>query len=265
MPAISNTLGLRTTLAIESDRAVVEEHDGFVAIRTPENPGYYLGNALIFDRAPQAGDEDRWPQLFEQVFSPYPQLRHAAFQWSIDGERGTIEPFLRHGYTFEHRAVLTAGSVLDFPVPQGLHVRKFRCENDWKAQLALNLANREPRYEAESYAQFKASQVAYHRKIAQRFGVWLGAFDGDRLAGSCGIFSLGDGIARYQDVNVLAEYRNRGVARCLVSAAGRFAIERFGATLLVIVAEADGFPRTIYERAGFTLHQREGALWIASR
>jgi GNAT superfamily N-acetyltransferase len=64
---------------------------------------------------------------------------------------------------------------------------------------------------------------------------------------------------------VLPAYRNRGVARALVSAAGRVAVERFGAALLVIVAEADDFPRRIYERCGFTLFQRERALWTAAR
>lgn len=269
MPAISDprvrTLGLRTHLAVESERSIVEEHEDFVAVRTPGNPDYHFGNLLIFDRPPRAGDEDRWPERFEQIFGAHPPVRHAAFAWSADDDRGAVEPFLRRGYTFQHRAVLTAATVNEFPAPPGLRVRPFRCENDWNAQLQLGLAVREEQYEAQTYARFKAAQVLYHRQITGAFGVWLGAFEGDRLAGSCGIFSIGDGIARYQDVSVLPEYRNRGIARCLTGAAGRFALDRFGSRRLVIVADAGDFPRKIYERVGFTLYQREGALWIAAR
>lgn len=270
MPVSSNgervrTLGWRTDLAIESDRAVVDEHDGFIAVRTPSNPGYHFGNFLLFDRAPQAGDEERWPRLFEEIFAPDARVRHAAFGWSIEGDPGCIAPFVARGYAMQERVVLTASAPREFAEPPGVHIRPFRCDNDWDKQLALGFATREACYERESYEQFKTAQVAHHRMIAIRFGAWLGAFDGDRLAGSCGIFSIGDGIARYQDVGVFPEYRNRGVARALICAAGRFARERFAATQLVIVADAEHYARSLYERAGFTQTQREGALWIAHR
>jgi GNAT superfamily N-acetyltransferase len=257
------TLGLRTDVALERDRAIVQECDEFVAVRTPENPGYYFGNVLIFDRPPQAGDEECWPQRFEQVFSCDAAVRHAAFAWSIEEHSGRIEPFVQLGYTFENRVVLTAETVAGGPVPPGLHVRALHSDEDWAAQLQLGLATREPVHDPQAYARFKAAQVAHHRRISERCGVWLGAFDGDRLTGSCGIFAV-EGVARYQDVGVFPEYRNRGIARCLIGAAGRYAIEHF-TSRLVIVAAADDFPRTMYERAGFTLYQREGALWISRR
>lgn len=259
------TLGWRTDLAIDGDRSTVEEHDGFIAVRTPENPEYYFGNFLLFDRPPQPGDDVRWPQLFEERFAPDTRVRHAAFAWSSGGDPGCIAPFLTHGYTLQERVVLTAAAPRAFTEPAGVRIRPFRCDNDWNKQLKLGFATREACYDREPYEQFKTAQVAYHRAIAGRFGAWLGAFEGDRLAGSCGIFSIGDGIARYQDVGVFPEYRNRGVARALISAAGRFARERFGAEQLVIVADADAYARTLYERAGFTPAQRECALWIAHR
>lgn len=269
MPATSDTpartLGLRTDLAIERGRATVTRHDACICVRTPSNPGYYFGNFLIFDRAPQPDDADRWPQIFEHYFAADPQVKHAAFAWIIDDESGSIAPFLERGYTFQERSVLAAEIVRDFTPPPGVHIRPFHGEDDWRAQLELGFATREDAYDREPYEAFKRLQVAYHREIAGRFGAWLGAFDGDRLAGSCGIFSTEDGIARYQDVGVFPEYRNRGIARSLISAAARFAIEHFGTRQLVIVADAGDFARRIYERAGFTVVQREGAIWIANR
>lgn len=269
MPITSNepfrTLGWRTELEIERERSTVEERDGVAIVRTPSNPNYHMGNILIFDRPPQRADGDRWPQLFEEAFASDAPVRHAAFAWSIEEQRGVVEPFVQRGYTYQERAVMLAREVCEFPVPEDLHVRPLASDRDWAEQLALGLATREEHYEPQGYAKFKTAQVAYHRLIAQKFGVWLGAFDGEHLAGSCGIFPLAGGVARYQDVTVLPEYRNRGIARALVGAAGRFALDRFGVKELVIVADADDFPRKIYERAGFTRHQREGALWIAHR
>lgn len=269
MPATSNerlrTLGLRTDLVIERDRASIVEHDAFITVRTPGNPGYYFGNFLIFDRAPRPEDADRWPQLFNEQFAVDPQVRHAAFAWSIDAERGYIEPFLQRGYTLQERVVLTGSGVRDFEPPQGVQIRLFDGDADWSAQLELGYATREECYDREPYEAFKRLQVEHHRQITREFGAWLGAFDGDRLTGSCGIFSVADGIARYQDVGVFPEYRNRGIARSLICAAGRFAIEQFGSKQLIIVADEHDFARRIYERAGLTLTQREGALWISHR
>lgn len=269
MPATSEsrirTLGLRTDLAIESGRAIVSEHERYIAVRTPDNPGYHFGNFLIFEHAPAAGDEERWPQFFDEVFHSDAGVRHAAFAWSAGEQTRQIAAFIDRGYTLEDRLVLTAAQVREFDVPDGLYVRRFRCDNDWNAQFELGMATRDEVYEPEGYARFKAAQIAYHREISAEFGVWLGMFDGAQLVGSCGIYSIGDGLARYQDVGVLPAYHNRGIARCLIGAAGRFAIERFAATQLVIVANADNFARRIYERCGFAPYQRENALWIAAR
>ncbi|HKU66531.1 MAG TPA: GNAT family N-acetyltransferase [Candidatus Baltobacteraceae bacterium] len=260
------TLGLRTSLVLDGHRNSVEEHPGFIAVRTPSNPGYFFGNFLLYDRAPQTGDADRWTGEFERIFRDERGVRHAAFAWSIvEDEPGEIGPFVERGYTYQESSVLAASAVRGFALPGGLHVRPLHSDADWDAQVELGLANREEQYEAEPYARFKRAQVAHHRYIAQQFGAWLGVFDGDRLAGSCGIFSAGEGIARYQDVGVHPAYRNRGIAHSLIGEAARFANERLRAAQLVIVAAADGFARRIYERAGFTLCAREGALWIAHR
>jgi RimJ/RimL family protein N-acetyltransferase len=252
-------------LVLERDRATVEEHDSYIVVRTPANPGYYFGNFLIFDCAPQPGDFDRWRAAFERAFARDADVRHAAFAWSIDASPAAIDEFTVSGYAFEETAVLIAHDVAPCEEPAGMHVRPLRDDADWSAQLALGLANREAEHEPQSYAAFKARQVMHHRHLAGTSGAWLGAFDGERLAGSCGIFRAGDSVARYQDVGVLAEYRNRGIARCLISHAARYAREQLGAHRLVIAADAHDFPRKLYERAGFRLQEREGALWIARR
>ena len=43
--------------------SVVERRDGYLVVRSPDNPTHYWGNLLLFDRAPVAGDGARWEEL----------------------------------------------------------------------------------------------------------------------------------------------------------------------------------------------------------
>src|SRR6185437_2423554 len=164
------SLGLRTSLVLDGHRAQFDEHPGFIAVHTPSNPGYFFGNFLLYDRAPQAQDADRWTQDFERVFHDRSDVRHAAFAWGIDGDRGDIDPFLARGYAYQESVVLTANAVRDFPIPDGLRVRSLHSDADWFGQLELGLANREEQYEPQAYARFKARQVEHHRLISNVCG-----------------------------------------------------------------------------------------------
>ena len=234
-------------------------------IRTPQNPGYYNGNYLYFPLAPKRGDLARWVQLFEQAFAADPRVKHASFCWDGAAGTGTADEFVAAGFTLDEYLVMTAERLNDFALPTGLHVRAFCDERDWAQQLSMQLDDVPAVHAGPAYTAFKAAQVEHHRTISETLGVWMGAFDGERLAGSCGIFPAQDGMARYQDVMVAKAYRNRGIARALIAAAGRCAFERFHPRTLVIVADANDFPQGIYRRAGFTEAQREARLWKADR
>ena len=59
--------------------------------------------------------------------------------------------------------------------------------------------------------------------VASGGAEYFGAFDGDRLCSVAGIASDRQGLARYQNVGTLAEYRRRGLASRLLAEAGAFA------------------------------------------
>jgi ribosomal protein S18 acetylase RimI-like enzyme len=61
---------------------------------------------------------------------------------------------------------------------------------------------------------------------------------------------LGDGTAQIEDVATLEEYRNRGFASALVLHGLEHA-RRAGATFVFLVADADDWPKQLYERLGF--------------
>lgn len=270
MPSISDfvpaTLGVRTELVVDGARSVLEARSGYAVVRTPQNPGYYNGNFLLFDAPPQAADAERWPRFFEEAFAGDARVKHAAFCWNASEGLGACADFQQAGYTLEESSVMTASEVAPFALPDALHVRELRGDDDWRRQLEMQLDDIPDIYEAEGYRSFKAAQLAHHRFIAENLGVWLGAFERDgALAGSCGIFPAGRGLARYQDVMVAKRCRNRGIARALICAAGRYAFEHFAAQMLIIVADTHGIARRIYEHCGFTEEQREARLWKADR
>jgi RimJ/RimL family protein N-acetyltransferase len=257
--------GVLTELAVDASRCTFEVKDGYAVIRTPQNPGYYNGNYLYFPHAPEHGDLALWLELFEQAFAADARVKHASFCWDGAAGTGAAGDFVAAGFTLDEYLVMTAETLNDFAPPAGVHLRALCEERDWAQQLAMQLDDVPAEHAGPAYAAFKAAQVEHHRAISETLGVWLGAFEGEQLVGSCGIFPAQDGRARYQDVMVAKAHRNRGIARALITAAGRWAFARFGAKTLVIVADANDFPQAIYRRAGFTEAQREARLWKANR
>jgi GNAT superfamily N-acetyltransferase len=69
------------------------------------------------------------------------------------------------------------------------------------------------------------------------------------LAGYCELYVRG-GIAQIEDVNTLAEFRGRGLARAFVSRAAAEAREA-EAWLVFLVADDTGWPKVLYSRLGF--------------
>lgn len=256
---------MRTELAVDASRSIIEERDGFAVIRTPQNPAYHNGNFLFFARPPQRGDAVRWPQLFAQAFAADPRVKHWAFCWDAANGFGETQAFQDDGYALDEYLVMSATRLNVFELPEGLQLRPMQSDEDWKRQLVMQLDDVPAVHASAAYARFKEAQIEHHRRIAQNLGVWLGVFDGRELAGSCGTFPVQDGMARYQDVMVAKAYRNRGIARALIVAAGQWALEHFAARTLIIVADAGDFAYRIYQRAGFAAVQREARLWKAER
>jgi hypothetical protein len=54
--------------------STVDERDGYLVVRTPENPSFYWGNFLLLREPPQAVEP--WLTRFEVEF---PEARHRAF------------------------------------------------------------------------------------------------------------------------------------------------------------------------------------------
>lgn len=190
-------------------------------------------------------------------------MRHAAF--AFPGVTNVAEEFTRIGFTVARHSVMTSQNIVPIGPPARVEMRLLHSQDDWAAQLELQQATRPKVLDESEYRRFKQLEIAHQRNLVDEMGAWIGAFEGPRLIGSCGIFHVTEDLARYQDVAVHQVFRNRGVGRALVSAAGTLALESFEAKTLVIAADTDDFPRRIYEKSGFREEHRETHMWKAQR
>jgi GNAT superfamily N-acetyltransferase len=241
-----------------------DEH-GCLVITTPDNPSFFWGNYLLFDRAPRADDEWRWPALFERLIRrAQPQSKHAAFGW-LEDEPGDVRGFIADGYTRDDATVMAASALRAVAAPSiEVVIRPFdpRDDNDWDALLRLKVATRDLVHAQAPYAQFAARQIAQWRALAAAgMGCWFGAWARDLtsgealLAAALGIYvesaaQQGERIARYQSVATDAAFRRKGLCRALVAHAAHWARGQ-GAGRLVIVAAAGQMPERLYAALGF--------------
>lgn len=81
------------------------------------------------------------------------------------------------------------------------------------------------------------------------FDRWMAAFRDGRPAACARVLSRG-GVGQVEDVATLSEARGHGLARSLVLG-GVARLRAEGCDLIVIVCDAQGFPRDLYGRLGF--------------
>jgi RimJ/RimL family protein N-acetyltransferase len=239
------SLAFRTDLALLAQSgSVVDEHDTYVVVRTPDNPSFYWGNFLLLREPPEAAEP--WLARFE---AELPDARHRAFGLDVpDAEPATLAPFAAAGLSVEVSAVLTTTDPVEAR-PVEARLRPLAGDDDWAQRVELTQAVYD---EGGPPSDFVLRRAAAERhRVEAGHGAWWGAFVGPRLLSACGIFAASAGLARYQDVETHPAGRRRGLAGAVVAAAGRHAREALDAHTLVIVADPDHQAYRLYESLGF--------------
>lgn len=256
-PLRAGELGFRTDLIVLSRGSEVERHEGFTVVRAPDNPTFFWGNCLVFDRAPRAADGARWPELFARhIAARQAASRHWAFAWLEDAP-GDVAPLLGQGCTLLESLVMTAERVRPCAprVPAALRALDAA---DWTALFELQMLTREPEHPPDAYAEFKRRQIASWRALAEAGrGRWFGAFIDGALTAALGIYAEAERVggvrlARYQHVVTHPDWRRRRLASALVELAGDYALRELAADRLVMIADAHDVARIAYAGAGFT-------------
>ena len=133
------------------------------------------------------------------------------------------------------------------PDRQQLRVDAHECDEDAIRELRHQLRHEEEDDDitAEVIEQWGRVDVLARPYAATR---WFAAFDGNLPVSLCEVYSDGR-TAQIEDVATLEAHRNRGFARANVLAALEAAQRDHD--LVFLVADEDGWPKTLYGKLGF--------------
>jgi GNAT superfamily N-acetyltransferase len=242
------SLGFRTDVALRVlEGAQVADRGDYLVIRSPDNPGFWWGNFILLGALPEPGSAGAWLARFAAEF---PAARHVTFGVDAVGDVGEIPgEFAAAGLAAEHLTALTATAVRPPPRPNSAaEIRALDSDADWRQALELNLRCF-GEGEGEEYLE---RRVAARRRLTRAgIGAWFGAFAGGRMLAQLGVFDVGGGFARYQDVETDPAARRQGLAGTLVWHAARYALGTLGSTTLVIVADPAAEAIRVYRSCGF--------------
>ena len=244
------SLAFRTDLALlQRGGSEVEDHESYIAVRTPENPAYWWGNFLLLPAAPTSEELHAWEAVFTETF---PDAYHRAYGIaSAHGRRGDLAALANAGLSVDASTVMTAEATSVRAPPRPNRAATYRplgTDTDWQQQVELAMCDGRPSSERD----FVIAKVAAQRRTAESgTGTWWGGFLGNRLCCSMGLFKAGPGLCRFQDVKTHPDARGQGLAGTLVHEISRFGMKELGAMTLVMVADPDYPAVRVYRSVGF--------------
>ena len=248
---MKSSLAYTTDLWFAQYEGEVNDRGSYSVILTPSNPGYWWGNFILFENAPQEGDAPIWLEMFEREVGKPPKVKHIALGWKAQ-EEGFVQAFLDKGLRFDKSIVLTAQTVNKPPkVNKEAIFRLLETEDDWRQVLELQVLCREESFVEAPYRLFRERALKrYQNMIADGMGNWFGAFLNGKLVADLGLFYKGT-IGRFQHVETHPEYRRRGLCGTLVHWAASYGFKHYGVKTLVMVADPEYHAARIYESVGF--------------
>ncbi len=245
------SLGLGTDLELAKTRGQVIDRDGYLVVKTPDDPTYYFGNLLVLPAAPQVGEVAYWTRKFASELGGDPAIRHVALRWDgIHGDTGATDELKAASFTVEVLQVMTAATLEPAPCAYDIVPLEARHLVE-AAELEYAIGD----LHDDSFRQFLHRRAAWKQTLlATGRATFWGAFDQQTLVGSLGLVQLGT-RARYQDVQTAVAYRGQGIARGML----RVAAQASSASELVIVAEPGSQASRVYEQIGFRTVERVGS------
>lgn len=131
-------------------------------------------------------------------------------------------------------------------VPPGIAIRELGYAE--MRTMREEMASRQPW--ATSEDDVRQVLEANRRWAARVHARYFAAEVDGALAAGCDLYRA-DGIAQIEDVETKEEYRGRGLATAVVTAAAEAALEDQEDPLLFLVADENDWPKVLYEKMGF--------------
>jgi ribosomal protein S18 acetylase RimI-like enzyme len=246
---------LRSFAALSADAVEPLPPYGQV-LRTPTLPAARNLNCLVVTVADPALDATDLVRLASDVLSGAPEPQFVV-EDDATGER--LEgPLLRAGWHIERALLMTLG-----PAP-AVDVDRSAVRDGTEDETVALMSRWYAEEESDQGPEVLRQLDAYARREAQRVPQRRFVVDhGGGAAGSCTLRAR-DGVAQVEDVFVAPELRGRGAGTALVAHAA--AVSRSeGHDLTIIVADADGRAKRLYERLGFEAGPTFRTFWRAAR
>jgi GNAT superfamily N-acetyltransferase len=230
----------------------VTELPAGVVIRHSALPVLHHLNAVLLDAplAPELRQASRLIALADEQLAGLGH-RHVVLDDADAAERLAPELALR-GWTQQRVLLMLRVRAPDRRSPAGA-ARALAAGEAHRLQLEIT-GEEAPRDEGVRGAvadalvrQLVAGQEAV--RAGTRSIVFGAAADGEPLASMCTVFA-GDGIAMIEEVGTLERFRERGLARAVVTAAIDAAVG-LGCETIFVPADADDWPQLLYVKLGF--------------
>ena len=247
------SLGFRTELALLLRwGSEVEDRGDYLAVRTPDNPTYYWGNFILVSAPPRADAVDEWLGVFRREF---PDAAHAAL--GIDRPSGgRWRRCARPAWRVDQVVAMTAASV--HPPPRPHDGGDPHAGGRRRLGAAGGRDARRARTRPTSRATSPRRKTASYRGAGRGgHGRWWGAFVDGLLVASLGIYTAGEGLARFQAVKTGDRPPQPGAGRRTGRRGQPDAAAELGARQLVMVADpstrrSGSIARSASPRAGHT-------------
>jgi len=263
-------MNFKTSLGIQSEYVVshleseLDERDDYLIFKTPNSPDYYFGNLLALKQPLSSQSKQDWESRFDEAFTSIPGIKHRTFLWRYDESEptDTVEHFKAAGYEYQEEHILAMDST-DLVTPEHLNtvyeIRPIITESDWQQWLDIGVETRDEGHTEEDFRRYRLGRMKVYQALAEQgYGHFFGVFDDERLIGYAGVYHL-NGLARYQDVMVLSEYRRRGIARTLIHHLAQWVAPY--AQRQVIIADAHYHATVLYQSLGFRVVEREASVY----
>jgi putative acetyltransferase len=249
----------RSDLHLIEMHGQIEELDGLVVARNPDNPGRYWSNFLLLERTPEASELEHRLEQARRIFDEMEGNQHLLLRWDGDpldteAEARASKLGLRWDGGLEMRA-----AELEDVTTEKIRVQPLDLQRDWEAILRLNrLCDSTEGSGDASYDDFKAGVRRAWK--AWNATTWWGAFIGQEMVGQCGMVLCPGQMGRFQAVETHPGFRRRGVCSTLISTVGRHVLHREGCREVLLGADLEGPALALYQRLGFQKGQRQNGL-----
>lgn len=259
------SLGYRSDLMMIQNIGTVREYPDVIQGITPDNPGYYWGNLLVFRETLTLASLSTWQDRFTELFKDYPDVRHIALGWD-ETQTCDFSPnvFQEQDLILEELDVLTSSQTTLVRPPhhrEDLEIRTLQTDAEWDEATELQIQVGLEFYSEVSYRTYKVRQMQKLRMCTQQdLGHWFGAYLEGVLVADLGLFNNED-IGRFQNVETHPGYRKQGIAQTLVYEASKRALQKEPQLQLIIVAEHASPAMRMYTHVGYSVTEHQWGLW----